>query len=919
MTGVLVALIALVALSALVEQGWNPPLRAWADSAGRADTARDSELLLHWPLLEADGMEAVDASSRGHHGALLRQGLRDRMPRILADAGRDGAALALEAGGIVASAPLALDEAWTLSFWMRDHDVGDEAGTPRFALSDLVALVRGERLMHGPWFYRTDPDEVGVAHGWHTAEPDAAWTQVPVSAFLSSTEVGLYHGYGWYRTDFLVEHADRLHELHFGAVDEQAWVYVNGERVGEHTVESEGAGPGAIWNRPFTIPIAPEHLRADEPNQLAVRTHAGGGQAGIVRPVTLRPADSEAVNLLAETGPLRGTRPTAGQWEHMALVVADERATLYINGVEAARQPWADARAGSFTQLQFRAGGEHGDVSLLLDVRLDDVRVYHDALSARAVADLAEGRFHPEAEWVRRIDPALRPLVERERWPRDQAERQIARFADVGAPNPDALVTSLADAPQPQARAEAAWALGVYQSTRAVEPLVEALGAEAPEVVSAAGEALRELLDEGVLHEAVGRMDEQQAARVLGELVREAPVASLGEAAADLLARRGDASAIEELRRALTVGPIRHRLFARRALREHGHDTSLADGPVVLKNPYSDVNWDEVNTYKANFHSHTIRSDGRAEPDHVIAMYADAGYDILAVTDHDNYHVHREGERRVEPTAETTWPWTRWIDQEPARVWERDGMETSAFYPGLGERGMLAVRGNELTQHPHIQSLFNDCGWLDRDRTDDERLQCVDNAGGLAYWAHPFQYLPRGDSAGRFGGWEGAVEHYGRLITTYEGNLGMEVQRSTREADLELFDRLLEAHYREHDVFVVGNDDNHGTSVSESAAISLVLAEALTEEAVRHALESGHKFAGHRTASLPRFHRIEVDEAANTISVDLDNYERIRWIKDGRVHAEGAVFDFANMEDAIVRFEVDQQDAVFLSQAFHIW
>lgn len=39
--------------------------------------------------------------------------------------------------------------------------------------------------------------------------------------------------------------------------------------------------------------------------------------------------------------------------------------------------------------------------------------------------------------------------------------------------------------------------------------------------------------------------------------------------------------------------------------------------------------------YRGNLHTHTNRSDGDAPPEQVIAAYRDAGYDFLAVTDHN--------------------------------------------------------------------------------------------------------------------------------------------------------------------------------------------------------------------------------------------------------------------------------------------
>ncbi len=346
--------------------------------------------------------------------------------------------------------------------------------------------------------------------------------------------------------------------------------------------------------------------------------------------------------------------------------------------------------------------------------------------------------------------------------------------------------------------------------------------------------------------------------------------------------------------------------------------------PRVAKNPYAHVDWQAVQAFVANLHSHTLYSDGRAEPEQLIHNYAQAGYHILAITDHDNYHTTRSGERQTEPTHETTWPWTRWIEQEPSQVWQRNGVETSAFYPQFGEHGMLAIRGNELTSDPHMVSLFNECGFTERIRIpnrehDRERFGCVQELGGLAYWAHPAHYVPGGHWADRGFSWEEGLEHFGSLITEYDSTLGIELQLgSQRELEEELFDRLLAAYYRDHDLFIKGSDDTHGTSVPATATLTLVLAEELTEPAVRRALENGHKFVGSRVDTFPVFRGITVDEQAHTISVDIQGHDGITWIKDGHVHHQGGTLDYGQMRDAIVRFEVQVDEVKFYSQAFYI-
>jgi len=97
-----------------------------------------------------------------------------------------------------------------------------------------------------------------------------------------------YSGYGWYRQQFEVE-PEVLQQpslrLFFGAVDEQAWVYINGQLAFEHTVASTGLPIETLWTTPFGFDPRP-FLRPGT-NTIAVRVHDVLGMAGIWRPVTL--------------------------------------------------------------------------------------------------------------------------------------------------------------------------------------------------------------------------------------------------------------------------------------------------------------------------------------------------------------------------------------------------------------------------------------------------------------------------------------------------------------------------------------------------------------------------------------------------------------------------------------------------------
>ncbi|MGI5816837.1 MAG: DUF4838 domain-containing protein [Armatimonadota bacterium] len=147
----------------------------------------------------------------------------------------------------------------------------------------------------GQWRFRSDPDGVGVGERWYADDAAAEWTPITVPAHWDDT-IGSYQGFGWYRTTLRMpeEWAHDAVALTFGSVDEQAWVYVNGRLVGEHTIESEStvdweATIGELYSRAFTIEVPVDQLRLGEGNTLVVRVHNEVGAGGITGRVTVQP------------------------------------------------------------------------------------------------------------------------------------------------------------------------------------------------------------------------------------------------------------------------------------------------------------------------------------------------------------------------------------------------------------------------------------------------------------------------------------------------------------------------------------------------------------------------------------------------------------------------------------------------------
>lgn len=179
-----------------------------------------------------------------------------------------------------------------LEAWRDDYN-GKKGAIP----SEWKSLPMPLPTPLGPWTLRTDPADQGVKDRWFAVDANPAdWVPVKVPAFWAETEdVGKYQGlFAWYRTTFIVpaEWKGKSLRLLFGAVDEQAWVYVNGRLVREHSEKSEGKAFTDLWEEPFTVNVLPEGINYGKPNVLVVRVGNSAGEGGIWRPVLAHAADN---------------------------------------------------------------------------------------------------------------------------------------------------------------------------------------------------------------------------------------------------------------------------------------------------------------------------------------------------------------------------------------------------------------------------------------------------------------------------------------------------------------------------------------------------------------------------------------------------------------------------------------------------
>lgn len=140
---------------------------------------------------------------------------------------------------------------------------------------DLLIIRRISLPRHG-WKFAVDPGNTGHKKGFFRKDfNDANWKNIRTDKPWESQGFRDYNGVAWYRLRFRMPEKKEgiAAELFFRAVDESAWVWLNGKYIGQHDEGPLG------WDDPFHLDISRE-INWNGENILVVRvldTIYGGG------------------------------------------------------------------------------------------------------------------------------------------------------------------------------------------------------------------------------------------------------------------------------------------------------------------------------------------------------------------------------------------------------------------------------------------------------------------------------------------------------------------------------------------------------------------------------------------------------------------------------------------------------------------
>lgn len=351
----------------------------------------------------------------------------------------------------------------------------------------------------------------------------------------------------------------------------------------------------------------------------------------------------------------------------------------------------------------------------------------------------------------------------------------------------------------------------------------------------------------------------------------------------------------------------------------------------TIVNPYESVDWDSFRQFKANYHSHSNESDGSASPKAMIEEHYAQGFDILAMTDHN--FLNTTWDRTDRPATNSSGKSLEYLTSE----------RLAEINSGVGRdgRGMIGVpNSDEQSRSDHLNTFWTDFNNASG-ATLESNISAAESLDGISHLNHPGRYTGGDTTANN--GEDGAfisndpfvAKKYVDLFTKYNSLVGMEIINKLdgdSYSDRILWDSILKKTMPEQPVWGFSNDDSHSVS-AVGFSYNIMLMPENTLENVRSSMENGTFYAVAKVAKrelginfvaagpTPVISDIVVDQEEDSIAISGENFEKIQWIADGEVIAEGASIDLDDYEDKVqgyVRAQLIGNGGISFTQPFGV-
>lgn len=136
------------------------------------------------------------------------------------------------------------------------------------------------------WKFSPDSKKDGEQRGVLKANfDDSSWSPISPLNWWQMQGFPDYHGVAWYRLKFNAPALNKgeLSRFYFGAIDGNAEIYLNGEKIGEHLLGEDFAG----WDKAFTAPANRALLVGENTLVIKITSKNDTTASGIFKPVAL--------------------------------------------------------------------------------------------------------------------------------------------------------------------------------------------------------------------------------------------------------------------------------------------------------------------------------------------------------------------------------------------------------------------------------------------------------------------------------------------------------------------------------------------------------------------------------------------------------------------------------------------------------
>lgn len=271
----------------------------------------------------------------------------------------------------------------------------------------------------------------------------------------------------------------------------------------------------------------------------------------------------------------------------------------------------------------------------------------------------------------------------------------------------------------------------------------------------------------------------------------------------------------------------------------------------------------EGNWYKGNIHCHTTDSDGMLTPDEVVRLYKDAGYQFLAISDHNIFSDYRSRfdceDFIILPAMEASAVLYRDENKKALlKVHHIHGILGNKQMQKEAEKGLFT----HLQRYPEWEYFGNWDGAEVAQKLQDELVA----RGCLTIYNHPVWSRVREDE----------FIHTKGLTALEIYNYGT-VNESATGYDALRWDVMLQNGSR---IYATASDDNHNREVEDSLGGYIVVkAEELSHEAVIQAILTGNYYS----SSGPAIHDWGIKDGV--AYVKCSSVSRVNFMAGNHVNA----------------------------------